>query len=300
MTNRILIVDDEPDNLTVTMTRLETSGYEVVTARDCAEAFKAIREKNPNLILLDVMMPSVDGFEVKDRLNKDTSTAGIPVIFLTAKNGLQDKIKGLKLGVDDYITRPYNPEELLARIASALDRRKFYEKISMTDGLTGLYNVHFFKKQINTFFAIAKRYNQIFSLALIDIDDFKKINDTYGHIAGDCMLKNFSSIATKVLREADIITRYGGDEFAVILPSVNQEQAKRAIERLKNEIGGKTFSYDGSDANISFSISVGIAEYDYSFKNEDEVFKLADARMYENKRIKKENPKNVRSGGENG
>ena len=286
MTNRILIVDDEPDNLTVTMTRLETSGYEVVTARDCAEAFKAIREKNPNLILLDVMMPSVDGFEVKDRLNKDTSTAGIPVIFLTAKNGLQDKIKGLKLGVDDYITRPYNPEELLARIASALDRRKFYEKISMTDGLTGLYNVHFFKKQINTFFAIAKRYNQIFSLALIDIDDFKKINDTYGHIAGDCMLKNFSSIATKVLREADIITRYGGDEFAVILPSVNQEQAKRAIERLKNEIGGKTFSYDGSDANISFSISVGIAEYDYSFKNEDEVFKLADARMYEDKKIK--------------
>lgn len=113
MANRVLIVDDEPDNIAVTATRLKTSGYEVATARDYTEAFNSIREKDPDLILLDVMMPGMDGFEVKNRLNKDTSTAGIPVIFLTAKDTLQDKIKGLKLGIDDYITRPYNPEELV-------------------------------------------------------------------------------------------------------------------------------------------------------------------------------------------
>ncbi len=284
MADRILIIDDEPDSLMLAEMRLKASGYEVAAVRGYDEAYNSIREKNPDLILLDVMMPGVDGFEVKNRLNEDTSTAGIPVIFLTAKSGLQDKIKGLRLGVDDYIAKPYDAEELLARIASVLNRRKFYEEISMTDGLTGLYNINFFKKQLRTLFTIAKRYKQVFSLALVDIDGLKNINDTYGHMAGDCALKSFSAAALKVLRESDIITRYGGDEFAVILPGVNQDQAKRAMERLKNEITGKTFSCDGSGVKISFSISVGIAEYAPSFENEDAMFKLSDARMYGEKR----------------
>jgi len=287
MADRILVVDDEPDSLMLAKMRLELSGYEVATARGYDEAYNLICEKNPSLILLNVMMPDVDGFEVKNRLNKDKSTAGIPVIFLTAKTGIQDKINGLKLGVDDYIFKPYDAEELLARIASVLNRRKFYEEISMTDSLTGLYNVNFFKKQLRTLFTIAKRYKQIFSLALVDIDDLKGINDAHGHIAGDCVLKTFSSVAKRVLRESDIITRYGGDEFAVILPGVNQDQAKRAIERLKNEIIGKTFSCEGLNVNISFSISVGIAEYSGSFENEDAIFKLADARMYDDKRARR-------------
>lgn len=293
MANKILIIDDEPDNLTLTAQRLKISGYDVIGATNYAEAISLIHNKNPNLILLDVMMPDVDGFEVKNRLNKDTSTASIPVIFLTAKNTLEDKVNGLKLGVDDYITRPYEPEELIARIDSVLRRRKFYEDLSMTDGLTGLYNIHYFKRQIKTFFSIAKRYNQIFSLALIDIDDFKKINDTYGHIVGDCVLKIFSSLSKKVLRTADIITRYGGDEFAIILPSVDENQAARAMERLENDINGKGFVCEGYDVNISFSISVGIAQYQSVFKNEDELFELADARMYEDKKINKGSEKNT-------
>jgi two-component system, cell cycle response regulator len=300
MAKKILLVDDEPNNLKITMARLEASGYEVATALSSVEAFDSVRKLHPDLILLDVMMPGVDGFEIKNILNQDTSTAGIPVIFLTAKNALQDKVKGFKLGIDDYITRPYEPDELLARINSALGRRKFYEKISMTDGLTGLYNIHFFKKQMKTFFAIARRYKQTFSLALIDINELKKINDSYGHTAGDCVLKNFSAIAKKVFREADIITRYGGDEFTVILPSINKEQAVKAVDRLKNEIDGKTFSCDNSGINISFSISAGIAEYKESFKDEIELFELADSMMYEDKRIMKGNRKSALSVVENG
>ena len=276
MSKTILVVDDEPDILAVTSKRLEVSGYEVMTARNYAEALDSARKKTPDLILLDVMMPGIDGFEVKERFNKDASLADIPVIFLTAREATQDKMKGFKLGIDDYITKPYDPRELLARVDSALKRREHYVEISMTDGLTGLYNIYFFKKQIKEFFAIAKRYKQVFSVALIDVDGLKKTNDTYGHIAGDRILKNLSAAAKKVLREADIITRYGGDEFAVILPNVNESQAKTAIERLKSEIGGETFS-----------ISVGIAEYKDSFKSEDELFALADARMYDDKRIKK-------------
>lgn len=276
MPKTILVVDDEPDILMVTSKRLEVSGYEVMTARNYAEALDSARKKTPDLILLDVMMPGIDGFEVKERFNKDASLADIPVIFLTAREAMQDKMKGFKLGIDDYITKPYDPRELLARVDSALKRREHYVEISMTDGLTGLYNIHFFKKQIKEFFAIAKRYKQVFSLALIDVDGLKKTNDTCGHIAGDRVLKNLSAAAKKVLREADIITRYGGDEFAVILPNVNESQAKTAMERLKSEIGSETFS-----------ISVGIAEYKDSFKSEDELFALADAMMYDDKRIKK-------------
>ncbi|MFA5271860.1 MAG: diguanylate cyclase [Candidatus Omnitrophota bacterium] len=293
MANKILIIDDEPDNLTLTAQRLKISGYDVLGATNYTEAINLIRNKNPNLILLDVMMPDVDGFEVKNRLNKDISTASIPVIFLTAKNTLEDKINGLKLGVDDYITRPYVPEELVARIDSVLRRRKFYEDLSMTDGLTGLYNVYYFKKQIKTFFSIAKRYNQIFSLAIIDIDDFKKINDTYGHIVGDCVLKILSSVSKKVLRTADIITRYGGDEFAIILPSVNEDQAAIAMSRLKDDINGKSFVCKDYDVNISFSISVGVAQYQHSFKNEDELFELVDTRMYGDKRANKGSKENA-------
>lgn len=285
--NRLLVIDNDEEFLEEFAEFLRNAGYETVTASNCAEVFNLIREKNPDLILLDVMMPDSDGFEVKKRLNKDTPTASIPVIFLTAKAELQDKVKGLNLGADDYITKPYNPDELLARIESALRRRTFYEKISMVDGLTGLHNIHFFKKEMSAFFKIAKRYNQVFSLALIDIDGFKNINDTYGHMAGDCVLKNFSSVAKKIFRDADIITRYGGDEFTIILPNINKEGAKRAIDRLKSEIAGKTFSYNNSDIGISFSISAGIAEYKDSLKDENELFELADTMMYEDKRIKK-------------
>jgi len=287
MADRILIVDDEPDFLEVISVRLKASGYEIMAASNYKEAINLMHEKIPDLILLDIMMPDVDGFEMKDRLKKYTSTSNIPVIFLTAKDKVSDKIMAFKLGVDDYITKPYNPEELLARIDSSLKRKKFYEELSMTDGVTGLYNVHFFKKQIRIFFTIAKRYKQIFSMALIDIDDFKNINDTYGHMAGDCILRHFSSIAKRMLREADIIIRYGGDEFVIIFPNVNEGEAKKALDRLKNEIIGKAFSCDDSDAKISITISTGVVEYGDSFKNEDELFKLADTRMYEDKKIKK-------------
>jgi len=286
--NRLLVIDDDKEFLGELAESLCNAGYEVVTASNCVDGLNLIREKAHDLILLDVMMPDIDGFDVKERLNKDVSTASIPVIFLTAKAGLRDKIKGLNLGVDDYVTKPFDPDELLARIGSALRKRSFYEEISMTDGLTGLYNIHFFKKQLKTFFAMAKRYKQIFSLAIIDINGFKDINDTYGHMAGDCVLKSFSSVAKKVLRDADIITRYGGDEFAVILPSINKKQAKTAMGRLKSEIDGKTFLCNDSDISVAFSISVGIAEYKDSLKDENELFELADAMMYKDKGIKKQ------------
>ncbi|RKY40960.1 MAG: hypothetical protein DRP85_07500 [Candidatus Makaraimicrobium thalassicum] len=280
---RILIVDDEKDFLNVLDARLSNAGYLVFKATGSERIFERIEEAAPELILLDIMMQGRDGMQVKTDLNRNKSTAGIPVIFLTAKTNISDKIKGLQLGADDYITKPFNNEELLARIESALSRRDFYRGISMTDGLTGLYNVSFYKREIPLFFNIAKRYKKVFSLAMIDIDRFKHINDTYGHAAGDFILKKFSVIAKETFRTADTVIRYGGDEFAVIMPETDYEQASAAIERLKSKINGKVFRFLDIQVELTFSVSAGIATYDDSFTSESRMFELADSRLYEDK-----------------
>jgi diguanylate cyclase (GGDEF)-like protein len=232
------------------------------------------------------MMPGMDGIEVKTNLSKDTSTSIIPVIFLTGMDTIADKVKGFNLGVDDYITKPFVLKELLARIDATLSRRKFYEEISMTDGLTGLYNIHYFKKQIALFLGIAKRYKKTFSLAIIDVDDFKAINDNYSHAVGDFVLKTLSSVMENTLRKSDIITRYGGDEFAVILPESNKDQAVRAMERVREQIDDKEFICKDIGIKIKFSISIGVASYRDEYENEAEIFKAADTSMYREKKAK--------------
>ena len=276
--NRIFIVDDEEDLVKILEARLSKAGYEVFKALDGGGIIRKIKEVLPDLILLDIMMEGINGLEIKAKLNEDKQAAAIPVIFLTAKDSVSDKISGLRLGADDYITKPFNFEELSMRIESALKRRAFYEEISMTDSLTGLYNFNFFKKQIGLFFNIAKRYKKRLALAIIDVDNFKSINDTYGHLAGDRVLKEVSSAARDTLRKADIITRYGGDEFAIIMPETDAKEAVTAIERLKKGLAAKT---------PAINISAGIATYEDNIKNESKMFELADKRLYEDKNRKK-------------
>lgn len=286
MRKKVLVVDDEDDFRNVVMARLETAGYEVSGASGFDEAMGSIRRDPPDLILLDVLMPGVDGFGMKSALNSNPDMASIPVIFLTARSDLASKLKGFRLGVDDYIIKPFDPVEFLARVDSVIKRKEMYDEISMTDAITGLYNTNFFNKQLKIFFGIAKRYSQVFTLAIIDIDDLKKINDTYGHKAGDCILRGFASVAKRVLRQTDIVTRYGGDEFAVILPGVDQSQSLVAMQRLKKEIEKTSFYCADDKGKISFSVSVGIAQYGPDIRDEQEMFKLADSRMYDDKKSK--------------
>lgn len=282
----ILLVDDNPEMLLLLKSILGSAGYETCPVSEPHQVLRIAHDKQPDLILLDIMMPGMDGIEVKKLLSSHTGTSAIPVVFLSAKNTVPDKITGLETGVDDYITKPFNKEELIARIGSILKRRNFYEKVSMTDGLTGVYNRQFFEKQFSLLTHLARRHKaNNFSLVILDVNDFKIINDTYGHMTGDRVLRSLAEILKLELRDSDIITRYGGDEFVVLLPEVTAESALTVFKRVKKSIALARVP-DNNDNPVPYSVSFGISYCDMETPGK-EVFRQADEAMYEFKKKRK-------------
>lgn len=279
------MIDDEKDITSILNKYLSDEGYSVyeMSGGDhaAAEAAKIV----PDIILLDVRMPGKDGYEVKAELNQNPITANIPVIFLSASATTFDKITGLRLRADDYVTKPFEIQELLARMEAILNRRKRYEEISMKDELTGLPNAHFFKKELALAFNMAKRYGRIFTVGFIDINNFKEINDTYGHLTGNCVLKEAAKRMGLTLRNLDILSRYGGDEFCLIMQEAKPEQARAALNRTKLAVEGSPFQGLNGDGKFPISISVGMVTYQDRFSGVEELIELADKNMYRNKKI---------------
>ncbi|MBN2443917.1 MAG: diguanylate cyclase [Spirochaetales bacterium] len=280
---KIVVAEDNPRLQELITKRLEKEGYEVYKADNGRQALELINKIIPDLIILDIKMPELDGYEVKRALSKQKLTETIPVIFLTGRDELSDKVKGLSLGADDYITKPFKKEELLARIEAILRRKRYYENMAMHDTLTGVYNVTYFNQQFSQFFNMAERYGHSFSILFIDVNKFKYINDTYGHKTGDTVLQSIAEIMEQKLRKSDIISRYGGDEFAIILPHTELEKAEELATRLKEAVASTKIKNDES-APIAVSISIGCAAYSSGYKTKDNMFEVADKKMYESKR----------------
>jgi len=280
----VLLVDDEEDILTIIGKRITQAGYRLLTAASGEDALKILEKEIPDVVLLDVMMPGMDGEEVFNNIRRRKELATVPVIFFTAKDSLEDKIKGLSRGVNDYITKPIDNRELLARIEAALKINERYQKLSLKDELTGLYNYNFFERQFKHIFDVAKRYQRTFSLLIIDIDKFKHLNDTYGHLCGDFVLKHVAGYLEESLRKVDIIARYGGDELIVILPETNYEQARELIERLRQKFGKSEMDYNGQ--RLSVGLSFGFCAYSKQIQTSEELFNLADKDMYADKNSK--------------
>lgn len=231
----ILIVEDNYTNIQHLGKLLTDEGYDAAVAVNGHKALDFLREKKPDLILLDVMLPDTNGYELCSKITEDPDNSRIPVIFLSARSEKEDVIKGLKLGAVDYIIRPCNPLELMARIRTHLELKKLREKyynLSIKDDLTGLFNRRFFIENLQQEIERFRRYGNPFTLALMDIDDFKLTNDTHGHIEGDKVLQILAEILQNSIRKTDIAGRFGGDEFALLFPETPADQAMQLLERI--------------------------------------------------------------------
>ncbi|MGH9869726.1 MAG: diguanylate cyclase [Candidatus Polarisedimenticolia bacterium] len=279
----VLIVDDEEANLYALRLVLESRGYNVFWASCGPEALRLAAENLPDAILLDIHMPVMDGYEVCRRLKADPRTTMIPIVFLTARHTDQEEIvRGLELGANDYITKPFNNEELLARVAVMVRVRTAEDKVrtlSQTDDLTGMYNRRYLSQRLQEEFARARRYGQTLACIVLDIDHFKKINDTYGHAAGDEALRQVAAIIRSHVRKSDLAVRYGGEEFLLVLFENDRNGALRVAERIRADV--ETRGVVWKNERLPVTVSSGVSLFpEEGITGPDELIARADHALY--------------------
>ncbi len=281
---KILIVDDSPEALAIAKARLAKEELgEILCANDGEHGLEMARQYKPDLILLDVDMPNLTGFDVCRILKADVELHMIPVIFVTVYNKVEDRVRGLDLGAVDYVTKPFDAFELRARVRAALRTKRLQDMLinsANVDLLTELPNRRAFMERLGHEWARAQRYNSVFSLIMADIDLFKRVNDTYGHMIGDKVLKQVTKIFTEQCRKPDLPTRYGGEEFAIIVPNESQQKAASLAERFRREIEDLTMQIEGK--TIRITVSFGVADSTASTSEEDMIH-AADEALYQAK-----------------
>ncbi len=293
---RILVVDDQEDNIDILEARLTAWGFDTATASDGVQALASVEANPPDPILLDVMMPVMDGREVARRIKGNPNLPFIPIIMQTALDSTESKVEGLEAGADDYITKPIEFKELEARIRSMLRIKKLQlalaerEKelseanhrltfMSQTDALTGLHNRRHLEDSLHEMFAHSDRLGEPITCVMCDIDKFKSVNDTYGHQAGDAILKQFADILRKEAREIDKVGRYGGEEFMLLLPGTVLDAGVTFAERVRKSVEDATFTFDGGA--IQKTVSIGVAGWPHPrIINTDKLVSSADDALY--------------------
>ena len=253
---KILLIDDDIAILKLLEGAFTDEGYTVYVCDDSLSALDVIAICKPDIILLDIMMPKCDGYKILDKIKADPEYSDICVIFLSSMGDLDNKIKGMKSGVDDYITKPFIPQEVISRVEMVLRRADKFRERLLKDGLTHAYSRSYFNDRIKDELERYKRYRSSFSLAFIDLDLFKAINDTYGHSAGDYVLERFVSFMLENLRESDCIFRYGGEEFVILMPDINEEKACAAMERLQEGFNRQIIEFGGCKITVTFSCGI--------------------------------------------
>jgi diguanylate cyclase (GGDEF)-like protein len=322
----ILIVDDTPENLTVLRQMLTAHGYRVRPAINGETALKTIQTSLPDLILLDIMMDGLDGFEVCRRLKSDASARDIPVIFISALNDTIDKVKAFQIGGVDYITKPFQEGEVLARVEThmllhhmhkqlkeqnvrlqhEITERKRMEaeleksnrelaRLACFDGLTQIANRRYFDHYLEKEWGRMARQKASLSLILCDIDFFKRYNDTYGHQAGDeCLKKVAQTISHAIKRPADLVARYGGEEFVILLPETDLSGAVKLVEDIKLEIRNLQIEHAKSDVSPYVSLSMGICTMRPDReKLSTELVAVADRALYQAKKTGRDRVESV-------
>jgi diguanylate cyclase (GGDEF)-like protein len=255
----VLVIEDHPDQRELLAIVLQREGYRVVTAANGLEALERLEVENIQIALSDIMMPKMDGFELIKRIRTNPALKSIYLILITARIQEGDRVRGLDLGADDYITKPFSFSELLARVrvgSRVVHYQQHLEYQTQVDSLTGLFNRRAFEKKIHEEFERSKRYHNPLSLLILDIDNFKTINDTYGHHGGDAALVKISETFREKTRQSDFPSRYGGEEFVLVLPETDQENALQVASKIHDAIRSCAFGTTARPFRLTVSIGV--------------------------------------------
>lgn len=285
---KILVVDDIPSNVHV-LSRILKDDYDIYFATDGEKALDLVQARMPDLVLLDIMMPGMDGFEVCRRIKDDPTTHDIPVIFISAKSEVEDETRGLEVGAIDFITKPISPPIVKARVRNHLLLKRqtdLLRSLSFLDGLTGIANRRRFDETMAREWRRCARSHLPLSLVILDVDHFKAYNDQYGHQAGDECLRIVAEVlAERARRPSDLVARYGGEEFVCLLPETDGPGATRVAEGFRIGVAERRIPHAQSPVAPYVTVSLGVATVIPSTESSPEkLAEMADQLLYRAKR----------------
>lgn len=281
----VLVVDDQSSIRRALARRLDDQDLNSLEAASGSEALECVRDEDVDLVLLDIGMPDMDGYDVLESLREDFELSELPIIMLTGREEEGDVLKALELGASDYVTKDTDFQIAMARIRTQLQFKQAMDRIvevSRMDELTGLPNRRAFYEHLEDEQGRFERKDQVYSLVMMDIDHFKDVNDTHGHSAGDRVLQEFADRLQSTVRGMDVLGRFGGEEFILLLPETGYEGAQTLAEKLREVIAERPFDLEDQEVGITASFGV-TAQTSESPREHEELIKEADQAMYEAK-----------------
>lgn len=285
---KILIVDDDALNRIILEKTLGDE-HEVYLVKSGEEALAFVKHTQVDLIILDIMMPGMNGYEVLVQLKESSTSQAIPIIFISANNSHEDEVKGLELGAMDYIVKPFSAATVKVRVRNQLlikQKNDLLEMLASIDGLTEIHNRRYLDEHLEREWRISKRNHSPLCVLLIDIDHFKRYNDCYGHRAGDECLKTVAqTLAAQCDRSSDFVARYGGEEFVAVLPNTTKQDAIAFANKLRHVVNELNIEHNASSSASHITISVGIASSEGSLAyTEKALLEEADLGLYNAKK----------------
>ncbi len=287
---KLLIVEDNREDLKLLTAHLRNQPFDIIAAADGEQALRIAGRQKIDIVLLDIMLPRQSGYDVCKKLKETPETKDIQVVIITCLDDLDSRIKGVELGADDYLVKPIEPRELVARVNVLKKKKAYLDELhqhyqralntAIIDGLTGLYNHAYFKQYLDLELKRSKREGHCTALLMIDIDNFKQINDSFGHLIGDCVLREISQVMRRCIREIDVAARYGGEEFVIILPYTDTKGAIEVAERIRRTVAKSAIGAKTVDDITNITVSVGGAVYPFDGAEVHDVIRKADTFLY--------------------
>jgi diguanylate cyclase (GGDEF)-like protein len=277
---KVLIIDDDKVSTEFCSTILEHAGIQVSTLDKPAQVFESIINFDPDVILLDMYMPQINGFEMANVIRQHQSFSTIPIVIMSGETDVNKQFQMRRAGADDFLLKPFKPYHLVDTIINRIQRSRQTKRMIYTDGLTGLLIFSKVREQIVNMLESCTRYNLDFSLALIDLDHFKDVNDNYGHLVGDQILRGFAEFLLSRVRKSDMVTRSGGEEFTIIFPYTNSANALRALNSIREAFAAHMQHANGKDFKVTFSAGVASIEH---YQDLESLIAAADQALYKSK-----------------